>query len=256
MIASLGMYDRPETAAANDALWAGIRDGLRAQGLTAADALTRGDLAYMAGWTSPDLIFSQTCSLPFRAKLHDQVRLIATPDYGLENCPAGFYRSVYVARHDDPRAQLADFGGSRFALNDGLSHSGWAAPWADHMARGLAIVPFLQTAGHRGSGIAVVQGQADYAALDQVSWNLMCRFDDFAKGLRVIDQTPISPALPFVTAKTQKGAQIYDALTGAIAALSGDHRAALQLRGCVTIPAAAYLDLPIPPAPFDEKYSD
>lgn len=250
MIAALGMYDRPETAAANDALWAGIRDSLRAQGLAAPDDLTRGDMAYMAGWTSPDLLFSQTCSLPYRAVLHDQVTLIATPDYGLPECPAGYYRSVYVARITDPRPDLAAFAGSAFAVNDGLSHSGWAAPWADHMARGFALTPTTHTGGHRASGLAVAQGKADYAALDQLTWELMCRYDGFAQDLRVIGQTPISPALPFITARINAADPLQRALATAISALDPDHRATLHLVGCVTIPSAQYYNLPMPPMPF------
>ena len=64
MIASLGMYDRTETAAANDRLWAGIRDGLRARGIAAPEALTRGDGAYWPAWQAPDLVLSQTCGFP------------------------------------------------------------------------------------------------------------------------------------------------------------------------------------------------
>ena len=127
MIASLGMYDRPETAAANDRLWAGIRDGLRAEGIDAPDALTRGAHAYWDAWQSPGLVFSQTCGFPFRAKLHDQVTLIGTPDYALPGCPPGHYNSVFVARKDDPRASLAEFSGAAFAFNEDLSQSGWAA---------------------------------------------------------------------------------------------------------------------------------
>ena len=41
MIAALPMYDRPENAWAHDALWARVRDGLRARGLAAPDALDR-----------------------------------------------------------------------------------------------------------------------------------------------------------------------------------------------------------------------
>ena len=89
MIASLGMYDRPETAAANDRLWAGIRDGLRSHGIAAPDTLTRGANAYWDAWTAADLVFSQTCGFPFRARLHDHVTLIGTPDYGLPDCPDG-----------------------------------------------------------------------------------------------------------------------------------------------------------------------
>ena len=89
MIAALGMYDRPETAAANDALWALIRDGLRARGMDAPEVLTRGAGAYWPAWESPDMLLSQTCGLPFRARLHEKVTLIGTPDYGVEGCALG-----------------------------------------------------------------------------------------------------------------------------------------------------------------------
>ena len=51
MIASLPMYDRPETAAANDRLWQGVRERL-GQG---PEHLTRGGDLW-AQWQSPDLI--------------------------------------------------------------------------------------------------------------------------------------------------------------------------------------------------------
>ncbi|MFN7224061.1 MAG: hypothetical protein ACK4MS_08580, partial [Paracoccaceae bacterium] len=103
MIASLGMYDRPETSAANDALWALIRDALRDRGRDAPQALTRGEAACWPAWQAPDLVLSQTCGLPFRSRLHDHVTLIGTPDYGVEGCAPGYYRSVLIARSDDPR---------------------------------------------------------------------------------------------------------------------------------------------------------
>lgn len=250
MIAALGMYDRAETAAANDALWAGIRDSLRAQGLTAPQELTRGDQAFMAGWLSPDLLFAQTCSLPYRAKLASHVQIIATPDYGLQGCPAGHYRSVYVARQADGFDRLDNVAGLDFAYNEALSHSGWAAPYFDHSLRGLQIRPSLRTGGHRESARAVTEGRADYAAIDALTWKMICSFDDFASKLKVIDHTPASPALPFITAKTKDVEPLRKALSEAIAALHPDYRAVLHLRGCVTIPASAYLNLDIPPTPM------
>ena len=103
MIASLPMYDRPETAAANDRLWAGIRDRLRAEGLPAPEALIHGASDLWPQWTSPDLVLSQTCGYPYRSRLHGQVLLVGTPDYGVDGCAPGHYRSVFVARADDPR---------------------------------------------------------------------------------------------------------------------------------------------------------
>lgn len=247
LIAALGMYDRPETAGANDRLWALLRDALRAQGQEAPDALTRGEMAYMPGWLSPHLLFGQTCSLPFRAKLADKVHLIATPDYGLDGCPAGYYRSVYIARQGDRFGSLDKVAGLDFAYNEALSHSGWAAPFADHAARNLMIRPSLRTGSHRASAEAVAKGRADYAALDALTWAMIQRYDSFAANLMVIDQTPASPALPYITAENPT--PLRAALAQAIAGLCAQDRSTLHLRGLVDIPQSAYLSLPIPPEP-------
>ncbi len=249
LIAALGMYDRAETAGANDRLWRLIQGALRDMGQDVPDALVRGDLAYMAGWLSSDLVLSQTCSLPYRAKLADKVALIASPDYALEGCPVGHYRSVYVARKDAAFANLQQAAGRRFAFNEALSHSGWAAPYADHLAQGLSLNATLHTGEHRASAMAVAAGRADYAALDALTWELIQTYDGFADQLQVLGATPASPALPFITAKTRDPAPLRAALAQAITALAPADRAALHLRGLAQIPASAYLSLPIPPAP-------
>ncbi|MES2434396.1 MAG: PhnD/SsuA/transferrin family substrate-binding protein [Pseudomonadota bacterium] len=250
MIASLGMYDRPETAAANDRLWANIRDGLRAEGLQAPDALTRGDHAYWDAWQSPDLIFSQTCGFPFRAKLHDHVTLIGTPDYGLPGCPPGHYTSVFVARHDDPRATLAEFSNAPFAYNEDLSQSGWAAPQNHAAAHGLHFPPSLQTGGHRLSALAIADGRADLAAIDALTWELLSQYEPFAANLREIARTePPTPVLPYITAKTNDAALYFRVTAAAIAALSPADRTTLHLKGLIAIPASTYLAVPTPASP-------
>lgn len=249
MIAALGMYDHPALAASNDALWRGIRDALRAQGLSAPKKLTQGDLAYMQGWLSPDLLFSQTCSLPYRSKLANHVQIIATPDYGLEGCPAGYYRSVYVTHKNTSFKSLEDVAGQNFAFNEALSHSGWAAPYGDHALRGLQIRPSLETGGHRASAQAIAEERADYTALDALTWKLIQKYDAFASQLKVIGHTPPSPALPFISAKTRNPAPLRAALAQAINALPAADRATLHLRGLTDIAETDYLALPIPPEP-------
>ena len=249
MIASLGMYDRPETAAANDALWALIRDGLRDAGVPAPDALTRGEGAYWQAWQSPDLVLSQTCGLPFRARLHDRVTMIGTPDYKVEECPPGFYRSVLIARADDPRQSEQDFAGATFALNETLSQSGWAAPVAHFAGLGLTLNADLVTGSHSASARAVADGRADFAAIDAVTWRLLERHETFATGLRVFAQTRPTPGLPLISAKGARADTVFTAVAQAISALPGDARHTLCLHGIVRIPADAYLALPLPPVP-------
>lgn len=249
LIAALGMYERRETMGAHDRLWALIRTALHDMGQDAPQNLTRGEGALWAGWLSPDLLISQTCSLPYRAKLAPHVTLIAAPDYGLTGCHAGQYRSVYVARKDNDFQSLHEAAGLDFAYNEALSHSGWAAPYADHRARGLMLRPSLRTGAHRLSAQAVALRQADYAAIDALSWLLIQSYDAFAADLAVFDHTPPSPALPYITANSRDPAPLRAALAQAISAACPNDRAALHLRGLCDSAAADYIALPIPPPP-------
>jgi len=251
MIASLGMYDfAPALQAANDRLWASIRDGLRGAGIAAPDALTRGDGAFWPAWQSADLVFSQTCGFPYRAQLWDNVTLIGTPDYGVPDCPPGHYVSVYIARANDRRTTLAQFSGADFAYNEALSQSGWAAPQNHATALGLRLPARLHTGGHRASALAVAQGLADFAAIDAVTWALLQRYERGVAPLREVARTsPPTPVLPYIAA-TGVDAAVYFAVVGAaIAALSAADRTTLMLRGIVAIPTSAYLAVPTPPTP-------
>lgn len=249
MIASLAMYDFGPAMAANDRLWALIRDGMRAQGLPAPEALTRGEAAYWPAWQSPDLTLSQTCGYPFRARLHDKVTYIGTPDYGVEGAAPGHYRSVFVVRRDDPRQTLADFDGAAFAYNEALSQSGWAAP-QNHAAKlGLRLPPALQSGGHRHSARAVAEGRADIAALDAVTHALLRGDEPAMAHLRVIDRTDPTPGLPLIAGPGAPADRLFDCVAKAIADLPAEDRAALHLNGLVRIPQASYLAVPNPPSP-------
>lgn len=249
MIASLGMYDFGPLHGPNDRLWALIRDGLRTQGIAAPDSLTRGEGAYWQAWESPDLILSQTCGYPFRAHLHEKVTYVGTPDFGVEGCPPGHYRSVFVARADDPRQSLTDFDGARFAYNEPLSQSGWAAAQTHAARLGVHLPPALQTGGHRLSAEAVANGRADIAALDAVTFALLQHFEPAMAQLKEVARTDPTPGLPCITAGCRNPEPIFAAVSAAIAALAPEDRGALHLVGFVRIPVASYLAVPNPPAP-------
>jgi ABC-type phosphate/phosphonate transport system substrate-binding protein len=249
MIASLGMYDPPPLQAANDRYWVLIRDGMRSAGLTAPDALTRGPDAYWPAWHAQDLVLSQTCGLPYRARLHDKVTLIGTPDFGLPDCPAGYYRSVLVARRDDPRTTLAQYAGGRLAYSEELSQSGWAAPCNHVAASGLRWSSFQRSGAHSASCRAVADGEADIAAIDALTWVLLCRYDPMTQRLRVIDTTTPTPGLPYIAALGMDADLMFAVIAAAIDRLSPQDRDLLHLRGIVRIPTADYLAVPNPPAP-------
>lgn len=241
MIATLAMYDRAETAPANDALWAAIRAALG----YGPDRLTRtGDL--WDHWRAPELLLGQTCGLPLRAKLHGKATLVGTPDYGLEGCPPGYYRSVFVARSADP---LTAFSQKRFAFNDPLSQSGWAAPSLHLQEQNISPGALVQTGSHRASALAVAQGRADFAALDALSWQLIQAHDAFASTLHPIAVTIPTPGLPFITALGRDPQPLRTAIQEAIRTLSDEQLAPIHLRGLVEIPEQSYLDMPIPAPP-------
>ncbi|WP_204113965.1 phosphate/phosphite/phosphonate ABC transporter substrate-binding protein [Shimia biformata] len=243
MIASFGMYDRPETAALNDRLWQLTREALGDGPATLDRETPLWDI-----WQSPDLLLAQTCGMPYRTRLHGTVTLVATPDHGFDGVPEGHYCSVIVTRRADAGAPLETLQTRRMAVNDALSQSGWAAPVEHFRAAGLTIGETVETGSHRASAKAVAEGRADWAALDLLSWEMMQRFDPFAAQLTELARTAPTPALPFITAQTRDPAPIRDALACAIAALAPDQRDMLGLAGLVVLSADAYLAVPTPAA--------
>jgi ABC-type phosphate/phosphonate transport system substrate-binding protein len=249
MIASLGMYDFGPLVEANDRFWALIRDALRARNIAAPETLTRGDAAYWPAWQSPDLLLSQTCGYPFRKPLFGKVGYVGTLDYGVEGSPPGYYRSVFVARKDDPRETLAEFDGARFAYNDDLSQSGWAGPQNHAISLGIRLPPALQSGAHRLSAQAIVEGRADIAALDAITFAHMQSCDPVVSQLKVLGPTDPTPGLPLITSLGQDPAPIFASVSEALAALAPADRATLRLKGLVHIPLVDYLAVPNPPSP-------
>lgn len=247
MFAALPMYDRPENAAAHDALWALIRDGLRARGIDAPEALDR-TVGHMDGWARPDLVLGQICNLPYRAQFRDRLTRIGAADHGLPDCAPGHYFSVLVVRADDPARDLADCGGHRLAYNEALSHSGWGALAQHAAARGLRLNPVLRTGAHRESLRAVAEGRADLAAIDAVSFRNLQRWDPPAAAVKVIGRSHATPGMTFVSRPGQDPAPFRAAIAAAIDRLEPGARDLLGLRAIVVLPDADY-DIPLPPAP-------
>ncbi len=245
MIASLMMYARPELEGAHTRYWALIREELADVGIDTPEMLSQ-DAAAFEVWEDPNLVLSQTCGMPYRLHLKDKVMLVGTPDYGLPACEAGYYRSAFVVRSDDPREDLADFNDATFAFNQPHSQSGYAAPYAHATGKGVWFDKLLQTGSHNISAAAVADGRADIAALDGMTWRLITQYEAFAKGLRVLEWTSPTPGLPLITAKTNDPDKIFSAVQNAISRLAPDDKAALHLKSLVKISAADYLSVPNP----------
>ncbi|MFA3916857.1 phosphate/phosphite/phosphonate ABC transporter substrate-binding protein [Ruegeria hyattellae] len=248
MIASLMMYRRPELDGAIARYWGLIRATLALSGVTAPQVLSQ-EAEEFTVWKDPDLVLSQTCGMPYRLWLHDKVELVGTPDFGVDGCPPGYYRSVLVVRADDARSELQAFQDARFAYNEVFSQSGYAAPYSHIVAKGFWFKHRLRSHGHLNSARYVADGKADIAALDAVSWRLIRAYEPFAERLRVLDVTEPTPGLPLITAMGQPVDTIFDAVATAIAQLGETDRQLLGLKGITRIPREVYLSIPNPPDP-------
>ncbi len=250
-LAALPMYDRPETAAAHDALWALIRDGLRARDVAAPDALDRS-VRTLARGTDRAVVLGQVCNLPLRHGLCGRLSRVGSGDYALPDTPPGHYYSHFVVRAQDDLAPDTFHGrpGARFARNEADSHSGWGAPQLWAARTGLPPFPAMpETGSHLASARAVAEGRADMAAIDAISWRAMRRFDvDLVAALRLAGETGRSPGQTFVTAAPDPRPH-RAALHAAIAALPAPHRRTLGLVGLVVLTDDAYAGLDPPGRP-------
>ncbi|MBP7241905.1 PhnD/SsuA/transferrin family substrate-binding protein [Amaricoccus sp.] len=235
-VATLPMYDWPEVRDHTNALWAGLRDALRARGLAAPEALSRDAMH----WTAPALALSQTCALPLQLGLSQRVTLIGAPDYGHPACPPGYYRSALVVRADDRREAAEELAAARFAYNSTDSQSGWGALVAA-LGR-LDPDQGLATGAHRDSVRAVAAGKAEVAAIDAQSWRLALAWEPSAAQLRVAGWTRPTPGTPFVTAGGRDPAPFAAACAEAIATVAPPVRAALGLAGFAALTPAHYVD--------------
>ncbi len=245
MIANLMMYARPELVEAHDCYWRLIRAALAERGIDSPTLLSQ-EADEFDVWKAPDLVLSQTCGMPYRLWLHESVTLIGTPDYGLESCPPGHYRSAFVVRADDAREGVGDFIATTFAYNQTFSQSGYAAPYNHLKSRGMWFENRVQSGGHLLSARAVASGSADIAALDAVSWRLIRRYEAFAENLRVLEWTSPTPGLPYIAAAGVNQKAVFEAVKDAIAQLPPEHQEALGFKALIDIPKTQYLAIPNP----------
>jgi hypothetical protein len=193
-IAALPMYDFPPLHAATDAYWSAIAAHLRAAGTADIPSVLTRDMNHVDTWRDPRLLFGQACQYPLASAWHASVRLLAIR-------------------------------GRRGAVNERDSNSGSnllraaIAPLAEH-GRFFASVEL--TGGHLASVRAVAEGRADVAAIDCVSYAHIRRLSpELTARLRILDWTPSSPGLPYVTARASD-ASIASALRAALAHVHAD----------------------------------
>jgi ABC-type phosphate/phosphonate transport system substrate-binding protein len=246
LVASLGMYDYPFVAEANQRLWRAIGAYLGAAGIAVPEALDPAEPREV--WADPRLLFGQTCGYPFIKTLRGRVSLIATPIYSFDGCEGPNYCSFVVASAKSQGRSLAGFEGSRAALNARDSNSGMnllralLAP----IARGRPMFSeVVVTGSHAASLAAVADGSADIAAIDCVSFALLRKSrPELFEGVAVIGRTQSTPGLPFVI-NAELGKSLAAAVRVALFAVLNDPalaeaRATIGLKGAAILSESEY----------------
>ncbi len=205
MIAALPMYALPEMAEANAALWAALHAEM---GEAAPAALAPSALA-LPGAIAPDTVFSQMCGYPLLTIYQGQYRLLGTPLYDLPGCrlrPDGVptHCAFLIVRADADAGVPAHLAGQRFVTNGPDSNSGMnlaRALFAPLARNGRFFGDILLSGSHLRSMEMVAAAHADAATVDCVTFGFVARYrPDLATRLRVLAETPPSPAIPFITA--------------------------------------------------------
>lgn len=211
-LATLPMYDWPERRSVIDAIWAKLRDALHGEGFDAPCELRRDDRLHDL-WLSPGLLIGESCIYPLSTVLAGRVRYVATPVHDAPGCGEGTYRSVIVRRgpgEDMPPPRTPapvltpEILSGRMTANDPASMSGHVALVRDCAALEMDMPSRDEihwTGAHRDSIRAVAAGEADYAAIDCVTWSIAREHEAAASELHVAGWTASRPSLPLITSR-------------------------------------------------------
>lgn len=177
------------------------------------------------------------CGLDTVRRLDDgrlDASIVGAPVFPGRDAPV--YDSVIVTSDRWEGSDLRDLGGATLAINEPDSWSGHHALRAHLLAVGLREPMFgriLTTGSHEASIDAMLDGQADCAAIDETVWSARVARDPRTAMLRVIDRTEPWPAPPF---------SLVDGLDPAVAAAVRDALLTITVPGLRAIAPATDVD--------------
>ncbi len=204
-LASLPWYDLEELRPATDRLWLALGRQFRQAGMSRVPGHLNREVAYERQWTSPDFLFGQACGYDVRMAYADHLQAVATPCYEVPGCAGSNYRSFVVVRSSSRYESIEQLRGKRCVINTPTSHSGMnvlRALVAPLHCEGRFFRSVSRSGAHQRSLQMIRRGQVDVAAIDCITWALLeaCRPGEL-EGTRIIHQTGLVPAPPYVTAR-------------------------------------------------------
>ena len=249
--ASLPMYNLPEMGAANTRLWDALRGLLAEGGVADLPETLIFERPPVPDRIGPEVLFSQTCGYPLETIFRGQAIRLGTPRYDAPGCDGPTHCGLFVVPAGSLARDLRDLKGGVFLLNSRHSNSGMNLP-----RRALAEIaggcPFfarvIETGSQPGNLDRLASGEAGVTAVDCVTYAFWQQHRPGAAGrVRVLAQTPPSPAIPFVTSADTPLATVA-ILRGALRELVHNPRyaaacASLRLKGIAELPASVYRGL-------------
>jgi ABC-type phosphate/phosphonate transport system substrate-binding protein len=202
--ASLPMYNLPEMQADNTAFWQAIR--------TEAAKLGVGDLPAMLDFErkpvpdriDADAVFTQVCGWPLQTIYAGQAAVLGVPVYAVAHCDGPTHAGVFVVRRNASFRSVVDLRGCAFVYNSVHSNSGMNLPRrviAELAGGEVFFGSITETHSQPANLERVARGEADATCVDCVTYAFFARYRPaLADRLRVLDATPSTPAIPFVTA--------------------------------------------------------
>ncbi|BAN25245.1 phosphate/phosphite/phosphonate ABC transporter substrate-binding protein [Caballeronia insecticola] len=233
-IAALPMYN-VTPALADD--WRALLERVRTNLAVWLDA--RGDTLdfvdpgpdLTAFWLRDDVLLSQTCGYPLVHALAGRVRLVAAPEFDVSGCEDATYHSVIVTGAQTGAHSIDACRSLRAAYNADDSNSGMnllrhaVAPFSRD---GRFFASVSATGSHLASLRALVEGRADVAAIDCVTFAFVrTHLPELAAGVRIIGVTASAGALPFI-ASARVPDDALDTLFNALADASTQNPALMQ----------------------------
>jgi ABC-type phosphate/phosphonate transport system substrate-binding protein len=202
--ASLPMYNLPEMQADNAAFWQAIRTEAARLGL--ADLPMTLDFARkpVPARIEDGAVFTQVCGWPLQTIYAGQATVLGVPVYAAAQCDGPTHAGVFVVRRDAAYHAVADLRGCAFVFNSVHSNSGMNLPRrviAALAGGGVFFGSIAETHSQPANLERIAHGEADATCVDCVTYAFFARHRPaLAARLRVLDVTPSTPAIPFVTA--------------------------------------------------------
>ena len=204
--AAPSMYPVDGLRPGGDDLYAAVAERVGRVGPRVPSSPMRWDLDQHATWLDPAMVAGMACGWPLITALRDQVRVVGTFAYALDDVVSHLYRSRIIARADAGLSSIdaVDPSTVTAALNSSDSLSGCISLLAS-VGRGHRQWPgqVEWTGAHVLSIDAVRSGRADIASIDGLTWAFLARDEPHAlDGLITIGRGPLVPCLPIIVNRT------------------------------------------------------